>query len=147
MIIVFDSYTISDSTEDFRESAKDLRIGVSRSSQESKRIRAAGITVFGRSNRKTSISFQIQREHTSYAEAQLFVCSHDLDVPEFGRLMITMDDDSSASLEEAVCVQVDSQIIAGVSTITAYAFIGGKLIRQSGGAMGGEGGEGVGGEG
>ena len=69
-----------------------------------------------------------------------------MDVPEYGTLKVTMDDESIVTLENCCCVQVLTRVVAGVLTLTQYAFVGPNVTRTQVMA-GGEGGEAIGGEG
>ena len=111
----------------------NLRVNGQRVLQVVDLARAEYVTVYGRGNRRTTISFQVTRQHRSEWEATEAVLDHDAEIPETGLLELVITDNgrtikrwlANAGVES---VQMVGQI--GATTQWAYSIIGGEVLKR-----------------
>lgn len=112
-----------------RESPEDLRFNAQAQLQIQQRLRAVHGKALHRGNVMNTLSFQITREHESFAAAELYLLTHAAAIPTSGDITIDTEGGESAHQilwSDAVVHVVDSQQI-GVSTIHRYTITGGEL--------------------
>lgn len=116
-----------------KTSVSNFRINGSRLVQVAELVRAETVQVFGRGNRKTTVTFDVSREHADVRTSETFILGHATNVPESG--LITFEAISASGaltrryLNAAVCSVVDCSY-AGVTTVHTYQIIGGKMLLQ-----------------
>lgn len=94
-------------------------------------VRATHVSIKDRSNKSTTISFSVNREHKSYADAQVFCLEHNEELPGVGALRIDMRKDNGgliARLCERAGLQGVRTYHKGCRTESSYVFICGEFI-------------------
>lgn len=98
-------------------------------------FRASSIRVYGRGNRRVSISFEVTRHHDSILDAVEFIIDHEADVPEEGTAVFDFTDDDGGSMSRWMeyCGVESVQCVQHIGTTTrwAYSLIGSTLLKSN----------------
>ena len=119
--------------EDMRERPGDLRINGRRLVQEATFLRALQARMYNRKNVKTTISFQVSREHDDIITCQEFMLSHYYGLPGSGNAKFVCESDSGSQatlwLANAVLGVMDFYH-KGVSSFHVYQLAGGMITTE-----------------
>lgn len=117
------------------EAPAGLTIVETRALQGVDYVRAAYGAQFPRGNWRHEISFTVTRLHADLRAATLFIVDHPQTVPASGLLAILHDDRGSAVggrwIRDAVTNRVECVRLIGMTTIWAYAFVGGEVLKKN----------------
>ncbi len=94
--------------------------------QESPAIGAAGVVFFPRGNRKSTVTFTINRTHASAEAAADFLIRHESQFPVQG--LFTYKTDVGELYLAAAVADVTSYTFLGASTTHAYRVVGGAWL-------------------
>jgi hypothetical protein len=134
MTITIGTFSLADGGD---ASPGDLRINGKHSVQTAEFLRAANVTPLARGNKVNTISFWCEREHTSYADAQSVLITHNATMPNSGALTIQTEPFEGGIIQftaQAAAVESDEGTqIAGIVTRHQYTIICGQL---TGGSLG-----------
>ena len=116
-------------------SVQGFRIGAQRAQEIVGHLRAEGVKVKERKNRRTSIEFSVTRTFSTIEEAEVHILEHDLDVPEVGTVRIMAVGNSGNRifryLKDAGVMVVDTGFVKGKTIRTSYRITGGKMLRTN----------------
>lgn len=117
-----------------REFIRDFLPSQTRSSQVAERLRATAIIAYDRFNRRTDLTWTVEREHASVAAALAFAADHPSAVPNQADLEITDTTSTAATryLLDAVISSVRCVAQYGASTIHTYTAVGGEMLKAKG---------------
>lgn len=110
-----------------KEAPFDFTHDVTRQHEVVGHIRAAGVTVFDRTNARHDIGFSVWTEHASIDAASLFLMTHADGLDNQATLTIKESDgDTIVTLANAFLVKC-SIIQRGIATKQTYQFVGGTV--------------------
>jgi hypothetical protein len=139
MLISIGSYAICDGTLAGGVAIGQLRFGVDRLIEIVEPIYSAetdpNITypiLFDRKNRKTSITFTVQRTHASAGAAELFIASLDSSLPSTGNVILEFTTTGTDWHIPKGKVINHSSTQLGATTTTTYTIVGGGAGSGSG---------------
>lgn len=111
----------------------NFRIQSARVAQVAEFVRAAQVQTFDRGNRKTTITFNVSREHTTIRNCEAFLLAHIGQVPNKGLITLQAKETSGAVteryLKDALCEVVDASY-DGVTSFHSYQLIGGDILTE-----------------
>lgn len=88
-----------------------------------------------RRNLRHEVSFRVTRLHGSQAKAAKFILDHPQSLPLSGLLQFLFDDlvggGGGRWLRDAVRMRTDLVLHAGLTTVWAYAFVGGEMLTKN----------------
>lgn len=116
------------------EAASDVSVNGQQAVDDAAFFRALAATFYARGQRRTEITFSVEREHGSLKDAEVFLLTHWGDLPEGGDVVFTCGegaDTQNVALLGAVLEAMPQGVYRGRSTRVSYTIRGGLPTTDS----------------
>lgn len=99
--------------------------------EEVELLRAAEIQVFHRGNERVNVTFSVTREHASAQASEVFILSHELDLPRQGRVEFEAESGRAKVWLNDAVLTITNCSFTGCSTTFEYQIMGGVFTKIS----------------